>query len=138
MRLYHWYSHFLHTLSQLNSELCWVYPVLLYFQDLNRPLLRAFILQDPNWRARESAILALGAVAEGCEQGLLPYLGGMVAMMLPKLADARPMVRVITCWALTRYSRWLLEGEGSQEWIKGGGGLQWSHSHVQETSPGHV
>ena len=62
----------------------------------------------------------------------------MVAMMLPKLADARPMVRVITCWALTRYSRWLLEGEGSQEWIKGGGGLQWSHSHVQETSPGHV
>ena len=31
-------------------------------------------------------------------------------MMLPKLADARPMVRIITCWSLPRYSHWLLTG----------------------------
>ena len=67
--------------------------------------------KDTSWRARESAILALGAVADGCEQGLLPYLSDMIAMMLPKMVDPRPMVRIISCWSLTRYSHWLLEGE---------------------------
>jgi len=67
-------------------------------------------LQDPNWRARESAILALGAVAEGCHTGLLPYLGNMVSLLLPRMADPRPMVRIITCWALSRYAFWLLAG----------------------------
>jgi transportin-1 len=67
-------------------------------------------MQDPDWRARESAILALGAVSEGCHQGLLPYLGSMVALLLPTMADPRPMVRIISCWALSRYSSWLLSG----------------------------
>ncbi|KAF5838766.1 ARM repeat-containing protein, partial [Dunaliella salina] len=67
-------------------------------------------LQDPNWRARESAILALGAVAEGCHTGLEPYLGNMVTLLLPRMADPRPMVRIITCWALSRYAYWLLAG----------------------------
>ena len=30
-------------------------------------------------------------------------------MMLPKLTDPRPMVRTITCWAVFRYSSWMLE-----------------------------
>ncbi|KAL6765647.1 ARM repeat-containing protein [Haematococcus lacustris] len=63
-----------------------------------------------DWRARESAILALGAVAQGCHQGLRPHLPGMVTMLLPKLGDPRPMVRIITCWALSRYSAWMLAG----------------------------
>lgn len=49
-------------------------------------------LQDPDWRARESAILALGAVCEGCHQGLKPYLGEIVTMLVPKTKDPRPMV----------------------------------------------
>ncbi|GLI64504.1 hypothetical protein VaNZ11_007770 [Volvox africanus] len=67
-------------------------------------------LQDSNWRSRESAILALGAVAHGCHAGLQPFLEGMVHMLLPALRDARPMVRVITCWTLGRYSHWLFQG----------------------------
>lgn len=67
-------------------------------------------LQEADWRARESAILALGAVAEGCHIGLMPYLGSMTAMLVPKLADPQPMVRIIACWSLTRYSFWLLAG----------------------------
>ncbi|GIL70967.1 hypothetical protein Vretifemale_1626 [Volvox reticuliferus] len=67
-------------------------------------------LQDSNWRSRESAILALGAVAHGCHAGLQPFLEGMVHMLLPALQDARPMVRVITCWTLGRYSHWLFQG----------------------------
>ncbi|EFJ40829.1 hypothetical protein VOLCADRAFT_107966 [Volvox carteri f. nagariensis] len=67
-------------------------------------------LQDTNWRSRESAILALGAVCHGCHAGLQPYLEGMIHMLLPALQDARPMVRIITCWTLGRYSHWLFQG----------------------------
>jgi hypothetical protein len=69
------------------------------------------IVQDPDWKARESAVLALGAIAEGCQQGLMPYLSGIINMMLPMLRDPRPMVRIITCWSLTRYSHWVLIGQ---------------------------
>jgi transportin-1 len=33
-------------------------------------------LQHEDWRLRESAILALGAVSEGCHMGMAPYLIG--------------------------------------------------------------
>ncbi|GFR43753.1 hypothetical protein Agub_g4865 [Astrephomene gubernaculifera] len=66
-------------------------------------------LQDGNWRARESAILALGAVSHGCHNGLQPFMEGMVHMLLPALRDPRPMVRIITCWTLGRYCHWLFE-----------------------------
>ena len=33
-------------------------------------------------------------------------------MLLPRLGDARPLVRSITCWALSRYSRWLAQRAG--------------------------
>ena len=65
--------------------------------------------QEADWRPRESAILALGAIAEGCAQGLLPWLPNMIAMLLPKLSDTRPLVRSITCWALSRYSLWIVQ-----------------------------
>ena len=71
-----------------------------------------FSLQEADWRARESGILALGAISDGCATGLLPFLEGMLAMLLPRLADARPLVRSITCWALSRYSRWLAHRTG--------------------------
>ena len=49
--------------------------------------------QDPEWRARESAVLALGAISEGCHRGLVPFMGPMVTMLTPKLSDERPLVR---------------------------------------------
>ena len=50
-------------------------------------------VQDPDWRARESAVLALGAISEGCHRGLVPFMGPMVTMLTPKLSDERPLVR---------------------------------------------
>lgn len=64
-------------------------------------------LQEADWRARESGILALGAISDGCAHGLIPHLEGMINIMLPKVADARPLVRSISCWALSRYAHWL-------------------------------
>ena len=51
-----------------------------------------------------AAILALGAVSQGCATGLAPFLPEMVAMLLPTRQDPRPMVRCIRC-ALTRLHR---------------------------------
>jgi transportin-1 len=65
--------------------------------------------QGADWRARESAILALGAISQGCAGGLQPNLPGMVHMLLPTLMDPRPLVRCISCWALTRYTKWILD-----------------------------
>ena len=45
-----------------------------------------------------AAILALGAVSQGCATGLAPYLPELAAMLTPTLADPRPMVRCIR-WA---------------------------------------
>lgn len=69
----------------------------------------AACMQEDDWRARESAILALGAISEGCANGLLGHLTEMVHIMLPMLLDARPLVRSISCWALSRYSYWIVQ-----------------------------
>ncbi len=77
--------------------------------------------QEEDWRERESAILALGAISEGCVSGLLGHLAEMVGVLLPKLLDGRPLVRSITCWALSRYSHWVVQagaehnGPGQQQ-----------------------
>lgn len=66
-------------------------------------------LREEDWRLRESAILALGAISEGCVEGLMPHLPGMIKMLLPSLQDPRPLVRCISCWSITRYSKWCFQ-----------------------------
>ncbi|GBF88521.1 transportin-like protein [Raphidocelis subcapitata] len=81
------------------------------FNDEILPVLMPVVearLADADWRKRESAILALGAVSEGCHMGLAPYLPQITSMLIPRLEDPRPMVRVISCWALGRYTQWVL------------------------------
>lgn len=55
-----------------------------------------------------AAAPATGAVSQGCHMGLLPHLQSLVAMLLPCLVDPEPMVRIIACWSLSRYSHWYL------------------------------
>lgn len=62
------------------------------------------LLQSEDWKARESAILVMGAVAEGCRNGLEPYLNEMIEVLLNKLSDPQPLVRIISCWAIGRYT----------------------------------
>jgi len=66
-------------------------------------------LSDADWKMRESAILAVGAVAEGCAHGLLGFLAQLVQFLIPMLEDPRPLVRSITCWSLSRFSKWLVK-----------------------------
>ena len=82
------------------------------------PIVEARV-QEADWKLRESALLALGAVSTGCIQGLRPYIQQMAGLMIPMTADAQPLVRSIACWALGRYSYELATGtrqsaEGAQ------------------------
>ncbi|CAL8464616.1 g4151 [Coccomyxa elongata] len=101
-------------------------------------------LREEDWRARESAILALGAISEGCVSGLLGHLTEMIGVLLPKLLDTRPLVRSITCWALSRYSHWVVQagaeltGPGQQQFDTVIAGLltrvRDNNRHVQEAA----
>eukprot|EP00286_Rhodomonas_abbreviata_P022521 CAMPEP_0181303378 /NCGR_PEP_ID=MMETSP1101-20121128/8524_1 /TAXON_ID=46948 /ORGANISM="Rhodomonas abbreviata, Strain Caron Lab Isolate" /LENGTH=900 /DNA_ID=CAMNT_0023408943 /DNA_START=172 /DNA_END=2874 /DNA_ORIENTATION=- len=67
-------------------------------------------LQASEWQVVESAVLAMGALAEGCEAGLTQrqYLPNFVVHLISTLLESpQPLVRSITCWTLSRYSRWI-------------------------------
>ena len=63
-------------------------------------------LRHPEWPYREAAVLALGAVADGCLDGVALHLPELVPYLISLLNDEEPLVRQITCWTLGRYSRW--------------------------------
>ena len=63
-------------------------------------------LSHHDWPNREAAVLAIGAVADGCLDVVTPHLPGLVPYLVSLLQDPEPVVRQITCWALGRYSQW--------------------------------
>ncbi|KAG8528840.1 uncharacterized protein KY384_006529 [Bacidia gigantensis] len=65
-------------------------------------------LANPEWPYREAAVLAMGAIAEGCMGAVAPALPNIVPYFISLLKDREPSVRQITCWALGRYSEWAL------------------------------
>ncbi|KAI9221827.1 armadillo-type protein [Blastocladiella britannica] len=74
-------------------------------------------LGSPTWLLRESAILALGAVADGCVGGISNHLPQLVPYLLNIISTDRPLVRSIACWALGRYSNWLLSNPAGQPYL---------------------
>ncbi|KAK0635712.1 armadillo-type protein [Bombardia bombarda] len=66
-------------------------------------------LKHADWPYREAAVLALGAVAEGCMDVVIPHLPELVPYLISLLEDEEPVVRQITCWTLGRYSAWAAE-----------------------------
>jgi transportin-1 len=63
-------------------------------------------LKHEEWQFREAAVLALGAVAEGCMDEVTPHLPELVPYLISLLKDPEALVRQITCWTLGRYSAW--------------------------------
>ncbi|KAF2087120.1 ARM repeat-containing protein [Saccharata proteae CBS 121410] len=72
------------------------------------------------WPNREAAVLALGAVADGCMDFVQPHLPELTRYLISLLQDKQPAVRQITCWSLGRYSTWAshLDGAGRQEYFE--------------------
>ena len=63
-------------------------------------------LRHHDWPYRESAVLAVGAVADGCLDAIAPHLPDLIPYLISLLSDEIAAVRVITCWSLGRYSAW--------------------------------
>ena len=70
-----------------------------------------------DWLVKEAAILALGAVSEGCMSGMLPHLPQLVSFLISSLSDAKALVRSITCWTLSRYAHWIV-GQSHDQFLK--------------------
>ncbi|KAF2722862.1 ARM repeat-containing protein [Polychaeton citri CBS 116435] len=77
-------------------------------------------LQHSDWQNREAAVLALGAMGPGCMDVIKPHLPQLVPYMITLLDDKQPVVREITCWALSRFSSWAasLDSAGKQEFFE--------------------
>ncbi|KAF3913203.1 Transportin-1 [Arthrobotrys entomopaga] len=65
-------------------------------------------LQHTEWPYQEAAVLALGAVADGCWDTVTPHLPKLIPYLLTLLDSKEPLVRQITCWTLGRYSKWTI------------------------------
>ncbi|VEU21516.1 DEKNAAC102307 [Brettanomyces naardenensis] len=73
---------------------------------ISLPVIKERIMSE-EWPVREAAILALGAIAEGCWEEATPQLPSMIPFLVERLKDPQPRVRLIACWTLGRYSVWV-------------------------------
>lgn len=62
-----------------------------------------------DWVTKEAAVLALGAIAEGCMLGIIQHLPKLIPYLITCLSEKKAMVRSITCWTLSRYSHWVVQ-----------------------------
>nr|NP_648038.1 uncharacterized protein Dmel_CG8219 [Drosophila melanogaster]AAF50673.2 uncharacterized protein Dmel_CG8219 [Drosophila melanogaster] len=81
------------------------------FGDVCLPLMLPILkeaLFHQEWVIKESGVMALGAIAEGCMQGLIPHLPELIPYLITCLSDKKPLVRSITCWTFMRFPKWVL------------------------------
>lgn len=72
------------------------------------PILKETLFHQ-EWEIKESGILALGAIAEGCMTGMITHLPELIPYLINFcLTDKKALVRSITCWTLSRYSHWVV------------------------------
>ncbi|XP_052892869.1 transportin-1 isoform X2 [Anopheles moucheti] len=71
------------------------------------PILKETLFHE-EWLVKESGILALGAIAEGCMTGMVPHLPELIPYLIVCLSDKKALVRSITCWTLSRYAHWVV------------------------------
>lgn len=80
------------------------------------PHLQRLLEHGSLWE-REAAILALGAVAWGCGQGMSGHLPGLFPYLLNQLRETCPQLRSIVCWTLSRYASWVVEQNDHQKYL---------------------
>ncbi|RWS31760.1 transportin-1-like isoform X2 [Leptotrombidium deliense] len=80
------------------------------------PILKETLFHQ-SWEIKESAILALGAIAEGCMSGMIPHLPQLIPYLISCLSEKKALVRSITCWTLSRYAHWVV-GQPHDRYLK--------------------
>ncbi|PVU89870.1 hypothetical protein BB559_004888 [Furculomyces boomerangus] len=71
-------------------------------------------LFSENWVKRESGILVLGAIAEGCASGIEEHLPNLMPYLITGCTDKHYLVRSISCWTSSRFSAWATRPENNQ------------------------
>ena len=77
------------------------------FQGLLLPILLPLLKESfssTDWLVREAGILALGAIADGCEQDLNNFLNELIPFLINSTTDQHPLVASISLWCLSRFS----------------------------------
>mmetsp|Transcript_1835 Transcript_1835/g.3087 ORF Transcript_1835/g.3087 Transcript_1835/m.3087 type:complete len:926 (+) Transcript_1835:171-2948(+) len=77
------------------------------------PMLQANLSNKQDWKVREAALLALGALTRGCMDALEEHLPGLVPFLLEQVQDRSSLVRSITLWTLSKYSQWVCDVHGT-------------------------
>ena len=74
------------------------------------PALEVGLSHNDQW-IREASILALGAIAEGCQEELALHLPKLHPFLLSQLSDSGvlPQLRCISAWTIGRYSSWVVD-----------------------------
>ena len=78
------------------------------------PVLQEFLSHADPW-VREAGILALGAMEEGCAEGMYDHLPQLHPYLMNQVtaSDTLPQVVCISCWTLAKYSMWAAEETAS-------------------------
>lgn len=71
------------------------------------PILNETLFHN-DWVIKESGILALGAISEGCMSGIIQHLNDLIPYLIQCMSHKRSLIRVITCWTLSRYYEWVV------------------------------
>lgn len=68
-------------------------------------------IEADDWAVREAAILALGAIAEGCMETMSSqgHVASIIPFLIQRTSDHTAPVRQISCWTLSRYSQWICD-----------------------------
>jgi transportin-1 len=61
-----------------------------------------------DWLRVESAILAIGAISDGCFVSMSQHLPHLVPFLLSQTSSEHVLLRTITVWTLSRYSKWIV------------------------------
>ena len=74
------------------------------------PVIQAHLQSVDVW-VRESGLLALGALSNGCYLGMTEFLPQVWPFLLACLSDTVPELRSMACWVLGKYCRWVCQFE---------------------------
>jgi transportin-1 len=91
-------AKFLDKISALFPE-----PVL----DVIKPYLQDN-MQNSEWNVKERSILALGAIANGCNSLLKQHLSALIPFLIRELQNPHKLVRAISLWTLSRFTKFIM------------------------------
>lgn len=90
----------------------------LKFQSVMVPIVLSHLSVSLNHQdvlEKEAAILALGAIADGCIKSMDALMPQILNHLLSLMKDECSVVRVITCWTVSRYVSWIMNSNEPAE-----------------------